>query len=818
MSSTPSKRALNRWEDSNAADDFLQLISTSGSILGWIDGKGNLYGSMSGGGGGDVASVNTLVGAITLAAGSNITITPSGNTLTFAATGSGGAVSSVFGRTGAVVAAANDYSFAQLSGQATVSQINASGTPSSTTFLRGDGTWSVPAGGAVASVFGRTGAVVSAVNDYAFNQISGTLTAAQEPSTTVNSVVNDTNVTGSIAAQALTLGWTGTVAAGRLNSNVVQSVVNDTNVTGSISAQALTLNWASVLSVARGGIGIGTLTGIAKGNGTSAFTVAASADVTALWSGTCNNTTFLRGDGSCQSPSGSGTVNAATQFSLPYYSTAGSATVLSGVTGPTTPNGVPQFFAEVPSGGVATAPQFLLAGVTIRTVSTTSDTIAVTDRSGYITYSNASPIAIAIPQAGSAGFASGFVFGVKNLGAGAATFTPTTSTIDGAATLVINQGDSCTIYSDNTNYFSRCAATQLVAGTNITFTRTANGLTIASTGGGASTWNAITNPSGNLALTMGTNLSEWDYATALANAWKITNNTAATVTTPQSSPTIKPVCGQEWTGAGASTEGCLQLQYVPGTGLNVQSTVQYTNTSSSTNGNLGHVFSGKLYTATSSGAYNVNTQGNRVAVMDTSGFQAGSGSRGLYFANTANVDAGGIDAGYTRVAAGLLGVSNGSAGDSSGLLLSGNKVFVTTNFTTAANTSLQTITGLTWNLPAIARNYSFTCHLAYSQATGTAAVALGVQAATAAPTNIFARGVLYTSATVFTTGVLATLNTTTATSVVSGTPSATATNFVADLSGTIENSANANAFNIMVSTATSGDAVTILRGSYCTLS
>jgi hypothetical protein len=58
-----------------------------------------------------VSSVNSLTGALTLAAGSNVTITPSGNTLTIAASGSGGgAVSSVFGRTGAVVAASGDYS------------------------------------------------------------------------------------------------------------------------------------------------------------------------------------------------------------------------------------------------------------------------------------------------------------------------------------------------------------------------------------------------------------------------------------------------------------------------------------------------------------------------------------------------------------------------------------------------------------------------------------------------------------------------------------------------------------------------------------
>lgn len=74
--------------------------------------------------------------------------------------------------------------------------------------------------------------------------------------------VNDTNVTLSLGgtpstallkAVSLTLGWTGTLAAGRLNANVVQSVTNDTNVTGSISGQNLTFGWSGKLGLSRGG-------------------------------------------------------------------------------------------------------------------------------------------------------------------------------------------------------------------------------------------------------------------------------------------------------------------------------------------------------------------------------------------------------------------------------------------------------------------------------------------------------------------------------------------------------------------------------------
>jgi hypothetical protein len=77
------------------------------------------------------------------------------------------------------------------------------------------------------------------------------LTTAFMPSAVPTSVVNDTNVTGSIAANALTLGWTGTLAAGRLNANVVQAITNDTNITGSITAQNLTLGWTGTLAKGR---------------------------------------------------------------------------------------------------------------------------------------------------------------------------------------------------------------------------------------------------------------------------------------------------------------------------------------------------------------------------------------------------------------------------------------------------------------------------------------------------------------------------------------------------------------------------------------
>lgn len=142
----------------------------------------------------------------------------------------------------------------------------------------------------------------------------------------------------------------------------------------------------------------------------------------------------------------------------------------------------------------------------------------------------------------------------------------------------------------------------------------------------------------------------------------------------------------------------------------------------------------------------------------------------------------------------------------------------TSDFTTAANTNLQLITGLTWTIPAnTAMNIPFSCHLAYSQATAAVVVAFGIQDVSIAPTNIFATGHMQTNATVFSEANLPTLATTTATNIVSGTPSAITTIWNVDLNGMIEHPSNAtpSAIQIMVSTATAGDVVSVKRGSFC---
>ena len=123
------------------------------------------------------------------------------------------------------------------------------------------------------------------------------------------------------------------------------------------------------------------------------------------------------------------------------------------------------------SGSTASPAALTLGGNLIATATTlvtsqpinaqtgTSYTLLTTDAGKLVTFSNASAIAVTLPQATTTGFTAGYSFDAENLGAGTVTITPTTSTVNGASTLVVKQNFGCTISSDGTNYqVSACAA------------------------------------------------------------------------------------------------------------------------------------------------------------------------------------------------------------------------------------------------------------------------------------------------------------------------------------------------------------------------
>lgn len=98
---------------------------------------------------------------------------------------------------------------------------------------------------------------------------------------------------------ATSIPWTGVTGTPTTLAGYGVTAVPWSTITGTPTTLA-GYGISSPLPVSQGGSGGNNFTGILKGTGTTAFTTAASADIIALWTGTCNNTTFLRADGSCQ--------------------------------------------------------------------------------------------------------------------------------------------------------------------------------------------------------------------------------------------------------------------------------------------------------------------------------------------------------------------------------------------------------------------------------------------------------------------------------------------------------------------------------------
>lgn len=92
-------------------------------------------------------------------------------------------------------------------------------------------------------------------------------------------------------------------------------------------------------------------------------------------------------------------------------------------------------------------------GAAVNAQTGTTYTVLTTDFRKLVTFSNGSAVAVTLPQA-SATFPANWYFFAQNRGAGTVTVTPTTSTVDGAATLALATNEGALIVSDGTNYFT----------------------------------------------------------------------------------------------------------------------------------------------------------------------------------------------------------------------------------------------------------------------------------------------------------------------------------------------------------------------------
>lgn len=84
----------------------------------------------------------------------------------------------------------------------------------------------------------------------------------------------------------------------------------------------------------------------------------------------------------------------------------------------------------------------------------TTYTVLAGDQTKLVTFTNGSAIAVTLPQA-TGSFGAGWFADFQNRGAGTVTITPTTSTVDGAASIALLTGQGVRIASDGANYFTQ---------------------------------------------------------------------------------------------------------------------------------------------------------------------------------------------------------------------------------------------------------------------------------------------------------------------------------------------------------------------------
>ena len=114
-----------------------------------------------------------------------------------------------------------------------------------------------------------------------------------------------------------------------------------------------------------------------------------------------------------------------------------------------------------------------IAGGTITTTGTLSNSVLIDSQTGagafaipsadcgkQINRNQAAAVSDTIAQAGTGAFTTGWYAGYQCVGAGGCTITPATSTINGAASLTLVQGQGVTVISDGTNYQIRGSVAQ----------------------------------------------------------------------------------------------------------------------------------------------------------------------------------------------------------------------------------------------------------------------------------------------------------------------------------------------------------------------
>lgn len=215
-------------------------------------------------GGGDLStnrtiSANVGTGAGTLAAGNDSRIVGAEQT--------------------ANKAIANGYASLNASARVPTAQLG-SGTADSTSYLRGDGTWTVPPTAPVTSVAGKTGAVTLTSADVGLGNVDNTSDANKPVSTAQQTALNlKADKTTTISA------GTGLTGGGDLSANRTLTVSYGT--TAGTAAQGNDSRITGAEQTANKGVA----------NGYASLNASTRIPTAQLGSGTADSTVYLRGDG-----------------------------------------------------------------------------------------------------------------------------------------------------------------------------------------------------------------------------------------------------------------------------------------------------------------------------------------------------------------------------------------------------------------------------------------------------------------------------------------------------------------------------------------